>query len=46
MEQLKLAFQFKHSMLPTDILNLFELNSVVSSQKGCLSLEFIPLVLV
>ena len=32
MEQLKLVFQFKHKMLPTDILNLFKLNSVVSSQ--------------
>ena len=31
MEQLKLVFQFKHNMLPTDLLNLFELNSVVSS---------------
>ena len=32
MEQLKLVFQFKHKMLPTDILNLLKLNSVVSSQ--------------
>ena len=32
MEQLKLVFQFKHNMLPTDLLNLFVLNSVVSSQ--------------
>ena len=32
MEELKLLFQFKHKMLPTDILNLFKLNSVVSSQ--------------
>ena len=32
MEQLKLVFQFKHKMLPTDILNLFKLNSVASSQ--------------
>ena len=31
-EQLKLVFQFKHNMLPTDIINLFELNSVISSQ--------------
>ena len=30
-EQLKLVFQFKHNMLPTDILKLFKLNSVVSS---------------
>ena len=29
-EQLKLVFQFKHKMLPLDILNLFELNSDVS----------------
>ena len=28
----KLVFQFKHKMSPTDILNLFHLNSVVSSQ--------------
>ena len=32
MEQLKLVFQFKHKMLPPDILNLFKLNSVVSGQ--------------
>ena len=32
MEQLKLVFQFEHKILPTDILNLFKLNSVVSSQ--------------
>ena len=32
MEQLKLVFQFNHNMLPTDLLNLFVLNSVVSSQ--------------
>ena len=31
-EQLKLVFQSKHNMLPTDLLNLFVLNSVVSSQ--------------
>ena len=31
-EQLKLVFQFKHKLLPMDILNLFELNSAVSSQ--------------
>ena len=31
MEQLKLVFQFKHKRLPTDILNLFKLNNVVSS---------------
>ena len=31
-EQLKLVFQFKHKMLPTDILELFVLNSVVSCQ--------------
>ena len=32
MEQLKLVFQFNHNMLPTDLFNLFVLNSVVSSQ--------------
>ena len=32
MEQLKLVFQFNHNMLPTDLLNLFVLNNVVSSQ--------------
>ena len=32
MEQLKLVFhQFKHKRLPTDILNIFKLNNVVSS---------------
>ena len=52
-EQLKLVFQFKHKLLPMDILNLFELNSAVSSQvketflmKVYLFLEFILLVLV
>ena len=32
-EQLKLAFQFKQKMLPTDIQNLFKLNSEVSSHN-------------
>jgi hypothetical protein len=32
MEQLKLVFQFKQKMLPTDLLNLFDFNSSVSSQ--------------
>ena len=32
MEQLKLLFRFNHNMLPTDLLNLFVLSSVVSSQ--------------
>ena len=34
MEQLKLVFQFKHNMLPTDLLNLFELNSAVNSTRN------------
>ena len=34
MEQLKLAFQFKHKMLPTDLFTLFELNSVVKSSHS------------
>ena len=45
MEQLKLAFQFNHNMLPTDLLNLFVLNSVVSSQHTrnvCKEGLFIP----
>ena len=46
MEQLKLVFQFKHKMLPTDLLNLFELNSVVrsshSTRNVCNEGLFIP----
>ena len=45
MEQLKLVFQFKHNMLPIDLLNFFELNLVVSShctRNICKEGVFIP----
>ena len=43
MEQLKLAFQFKHQMLPTDILNLCERNSVVIVVSGIILMPTILL---